>query len=63
MVRNKTRLAAKGFNQKEDIDYEETFALVARLKVIRILLAYASCNNFKLFQMDVKSTFLNDFIF
>ena len=53
---------AKGFNQEEGIDYEETFTLVARLEVIRMLLAYASSNNFKLFQMDVKTAFLNGFI-
>ena len=62
VVRNKARLVAKGFNQKEGIDYEETFAPVARLEAIRMLLAYASSNNFKLFQMDVKSAFLNGFI-
>ncbi len=58
VVRNKARLVAKGFNQEEGIDYEETFAPVARLEAIRMLLAYASSNNFKLFQMDVKSAFL-----
>ena len=54
---------AKGFNQKECIDYEETFTPMARLEAIRMLLAYASNNNFKLFQMDVKNAFLNGFIF
>ncbi|CAL9105611.1 unnamed protein product [Musa textilis] len=63
MVRNKARLVAKSFNQEECINYEETFAPVTRLEVIRMLLTYAYYNNFKLFQMDVKSTFLNDFIF
>ena len=53
---------AKGFNQEEGIDYEKTFAPVARLEAIRMLLAYASSINFKLFQMDVKSAFLNGFI-
>ena len=62
MVRNKARLIAKGFNQEEGIDYEETFTPVVRLEAIRMLLAYASCNNFKLFQMEVKSAFLNGFI-
>ncbi|CAL9095174.1 unnamed protein product, partial [Musa textilis] len=52
VVRNKARLVAKGFNQEEGIDYEETFAPVARLKAIRMLLAYASNKDFKLFQMD-----------
>ncbi|WVZ75809.1 hypothetical protein U9M48_023840, partial [Paspalum notatum var. saurae] len=48
--------------QKEGIDYEETFALVARLEVIRILLAFAASKGFKLQQMDIKSAFLNGFI-
>lgn len=61
-MRNKVRLVIKGYNQKEGIDYEETFALVARLESIRILLAFACYTNFTLFQMDVKSTFLNGFI-
>nr|GEW11767.1 retrovirus-related Pol polyprotein from transposon TNT 1-94 [Tanacetum cinerariifolium] len=60
--RNKARLVAQGYNQQEGIDYDETYALVARLKSIRILLAYACALYFKLFQMDVKSAFLNDFI-
>ncbi|GKD03095.1 retrovirus-related pol polyprotein from transposon TNT 1-94 [Tanacetum coccineum] len=60
--RNKARLVAQGYNQQEGIDYDETYAPVARLKSIRILLAYDCALDFKLFQMDVKSTFLNDFI-
>ncbi|GJR39403.1 retrovirus-related pol polyprotein from transposon TNT 1-94 [Tanacetum coccineum] len=60
--RNKARLVAQGYNQQEGIDYDETYAPVARLKSIRILLAYACALDFKLFQMDVKSAFLNDFI-
>jgi hypothetical protein len=59
VVRNKSRLVAYGFSQKEGIDYEETFALVARLEVIRILLAFSVAKGFKLYQMDVKSAFLN----
>ncbi|GJR56609.1 retrovirus-related pol polyprotein from transposon TNT 1-94 [Tanacetum coccineum] len=59
---NKARLVAQGYNQQEGIDYDETYALVARLESIRILLAYACALDFKLFQMDVKSAFLNDFI-
>ncbi|KAI4312534.1 hypothetical protein MLD38_037340 [Melastoma candidum] len=59
MVRNKARLVAKGYSQSERIDYDETYAPVARLKAIRLLLAYACYNDFKLFQMDVKSAFLN----
>ena len=61
-MRNKARLVAQGFCQKEGIDYEETFAPVARLEAIRILLAFAALKGFKLFQMDVKSAFLNGFI-
>ncbi|GJT94254.1 retrovirus-related pol polyprotein from transposon TNT 1-94 [Tanacetum coccineum] len=60
--RNKARLVAQGYNQQEGIDYDETYALVARLESIRILLAYACALDFKLFQMEVKSAFLNGFI-
>jgi hypothetical protein len=59
VVRNKSRLVAQGFSQKEGIDYEETFAPVARLEAIRILLAFSVAIGFKLHQMDVKSAFLN----
>jgi len=59
IVRNKARLVAKGYNQEEGIDYGETYALVARLEAVRLLLAYACMNGFKLHQMDVKSAFLN----
>ncbi|GKA41680.1 RNA-directed DNA polymerase, eukaryota [Tanacetum coccineum] len=52
----------EGYNQQEGIDYDETYAPVARLESIRILLAYAGALDFKLFQIDVKSAFLNDFI-
>ena len=62
ITRNKARLVAKGYNQEEEIDYDETFAPVARLEAIRLLLAYASSMNFKLYQMDVKSAFLNGII-
>ncbi|WVZ63968.1 hypothetical protein U9M48_013556 [Paspalum notatum var. saurae] len=62
VVRNKTRLVAHGFYQKEGIDYEETFAPVARLEAIRILLAFEASKGFKLQQMDVKYAFLNGFI-
>jgi len=62
VIRNKARLVAKGYNQEEGIDYEETYALVARLEAIRMLLAFASIMNLKLYQMDVKSAFLNGFI-
>ena len=62
VTRNKARLVAQGYNQEEGIDYDETFAPVARLESIRMLLSFASFKIFKLFQMDVKSAFLNDFI-
>jgi hypothetical protein len=59
VVRNKSRLDAQGFRQKEGIDYEKTFAPVAHLEVIRILLGFFVAKGFKLHQMDVKSAFLN----
>jgi len=59
---NKARLVAKGYNQEEGIDYGETFAPVARLEAVRLLLAFACMSGFKLFQMDVKSAFLNGYI-
>jgi len=62
IIRNKARLVAKGYNQEEGIDYGETFALVARLEDVRLLLTFACMSGFKLFQMDVKSAFLNGYI-
>ena len=59
VTRNKARLVAKGYSQQEGIDYDETYAPVARLEAIRIFLAYAAHMKFKVFQMDVKSAFLN----
>ena len=59
VIRNKARLVAKGYSQQEGIDYDETFAHVARLEAIRMFLAYAAHKKFKVFQMDVKSAFLN----
>ena len=58
-MRNKARLVAQGFTQVEGLDFGETFVPVARLESIHILLAYASHHDFKLYQMDVKSAFLN----
>ncbi|GJX95538.1 retrovirus-related pol polyprotein from transposon TNT 1-94 [Tanacetum coccineum] len=60
--RNKAMLVAQGYNQQEGVNYDETYAPLTRLKSIRILLAYACAFVFKLFQMDVKSAFLNGFI-
>ncbi|GJR75518.1 retrovirus-related pol polyprotein from transposon TNT 1-94 [Tanacetum coccineum] len=59
VTKNKARLVAKGYRQKEGIDYDETFAPVARLEAIRIFLAYALYIGFTVYQMDVKSAFLN----
>jgi hypothetical protein len=59
VVRNKARLVAQGFSQVEGLDFGETFAPVARLETIRILLAFAASKGFKLYQMDVKIAFLN----
>nr|GEZ08112.1 hypothetical protein [Tanacetum cinerariifolium] len=58
VVRNKARLVAQGHTQDEGIDYEEVFAPVARIKAIRLFLAYASFMGFMVYQMDVKSAFL-----
>ena len=62
IIRNKVRLVAQGYTQIEGIDFEKTFAPVTRLEAIQITLTFASYKDFKLFQMDVKSTFLNGFI-
>jgi hypothetical protein len=59
VVRNKARLVAQGYTQIEGVDFDETFAPVARLESIRILLSIACHLDFKLYQMDVKSAFLN----
>jgi len=62
VTRNKAQLVIQGYNQKEGIDYEETFAPVARIEVIRIWIAFAAHMEFKLYQMDVKSAFLNGYL-
>ena len=62
VVRNKARLVAQGYNQQEVIDFTKTFALIARLEAIRIMLAFSAKKNIKLFQMDVNSAFLNGFV-
>jgi hypothetical protein len=53
-VRNKARLVAQGYSQVEGLDFGETFARIARLEVIRILLPFVASKEFKLYQMDVK---------
>jgi hypothetical protein len=59
IVRNKAILVAQGYSQVEGLDFDETFAPVARFEAIQILLAYATSHNIKLYQIDVKSAFLN----
>ena len=59
VIRNKARLVAQGYSQMEGVDYDETFALVARMESIRILLVLACHLKFKLYQMDVKTALLN----
>jgi hypothetical protein len=62
VVRNKARLVAQGYTQVEGLDFGETYAPIARLEAIRILLYYACAHNIKLYQMYVKSVFLNGYI-
>ncbi|GKD90956.1 retrovirus-related pol polyprotein from transposon TNT 1-94, partial [Tanacetum coccineum] len=57
---NKARLVARGYRQEDGIDFEESFAPVARLDAIQIFLSYAAHMNMIVYQMDVKTTFLND---
>ncbi|GKD11423.1 retrovirus-related pol polyprotein from transposon TNT 1-94, partial [Tanacetum coccineum] len=59
VIQNKSCLVAKGYRQEERIDFEESFAPVARLEAFRIFVAYAAHKNFPIFQMDVKTGFLN----
>ncbi|GJV80243.1 retrovirus-related pol polyprotein from transposon TNT 1-94 [Tanacetum coccineum] len=59
IIRNKAHLVAKGYNQKEEIDFEELFALVGRLEAVRLFVAYAAHKSFLVYQMDVKTSFLN----
>jgi hypothetical protein len=59
VTRNKARLVAQGFTQVEGLDFKETFIPVARLEAIRMILAFAAHHDFKLYQMDVNSAFLN----
>nr|GFC58735.1 retrovirus-related Pol polyprotein from transposon TNT 1-94 [Tanacetum cinerariifolium] len=59
VIRNKARLVVVGYSQQEGIDYDETFASVARIEAIRLFLAYAAHKDFTVFQMDVKTAFLN----
>ncbi|GJT38280.1 retrovirus-related pol polyprotein from transposon TNT 1-94 [Tanacetum coccineum] len=60
VLENKARLVAKGYRQEEGIDFEESFALVARIEAIRIFIANAASKNITIYQIDVKTIFLND---
>jgi len=62
IVKSKARLVAQGYTQIEDLYFDETFALVARLESIRLLLGVACILKFKLFKMDVNSAFLNGYL-
>jgi hypothetical protein len=62
VVRNKVRLVSQGYTQVEGLDFRETYALVGRLEAIRILSAYACAHDIRLYQIDVKSAFLNGYI-
>ncbi|GKC76888.1 retrovirus-related pol polyprotein from transposon TNT 1-94 [Tanacetum coccineum] len=59
ILKNKAWLVARGYRQEEGIDFEESFAPVARLEAIRIFLAFAAHMNMVVYQIDVKTTFLN----
>jgi len=59
VTRNKARLVVQGYNTEEGIDFDETFAPVGRIETIRLLVAFAAYMEFILYQMDVKSVFLN----
>ena len=62
VVRNKTRLMAQEYNHEQGIDFDETFVPIAILESIRMLLAFSCHKDFILYQMDVKSTFLNGYV-
>nr|GFC96385.1 copia protein [Tanacetum cinerariifolium] len=62
VIRNKSRLIAVGYSQQKSIDYDQTFAPVARIEAIRLFLAYAAHKDFTVFQMDVKQRFLMEFL-
>ena len=62
VIRKKARLVAHGYTQLEGIDFDKTYASVARIESIKMFLVFACHKNFKVFQKDVKSAFLNGFI-
>nr|GFC78730.1 retrovirus-related Pol polyprotein from transposon TNT 1-94 [Tanacetum cinerariifolium] len=59
VLKNKARLVAKGYRQEEGIDFEESFTLVARIEAIRTFITNTASKNMTIYQMDVKTTFLN----
>ena len=59
VVRNKAGLVCKGYSQQEGIDYDKTYALVARIESVRLFLAHATYKKFKVYQMDFKSACMN----
>nr|GFC98669.1 retrovirus-related Pol polyprotein from transposon TNT 1-94 [Tanacetum cinerariifolium] len=59
IIRNKSRLVVRGYHQEEGIDFEESFASIAKMEAIKIFLAYATHKSFTVFQMDVKTAFLH----
>nr|GFD38606.1 putative RNA-directed DNA polymerase [Tanacetum cinerariifolium] len=58
VIRNKSRLVAKGYAQKEGVYFEESFAPIARLEAVRLFIAYAAHKSFTIYQMDAKTSFL-----
>ena len=62
VVRNKARLVAEGYKQKYGVDYEEVFALVTRMETIHLLISLAAQMKWKIYQLDVKSAFLNGYL-
>lgn len=62
IIRNKSRLVVQGYNQEEGIDFDETFAPVARMEAIRLLIAFAAHMDYILYQTDVKTAFLNGYL-
>ena len=62
IVRNKSRLVCKGYDQVKCEDFDETFAPKAKMESIRLFLAYSCFKNFKVYQMDVKYIFLNGYL-
>jgi hypothetical protein len=62
MERYKAKLMVKGYSQKYKIDYDEIFALIVRLETIQLIIVTTTQYRWRIYQMDVKSTFLNGFL-